>query len=812
MRISYQWLQDYIDLGTDMTPERLADLLTLHGIPVEVIEPMNKGISGVVTARVLETVKHPNADKLRVCTVDVGQGEPLQIVCGAPNVAPGQIVPCALVGARVFDRHTGEAMKIKRAKLRGVKSQGMLCSAAEIGLDPKLLPKAQTEGLYLLPDETPVGKDIVEVLGLSDVAMELELTPNRSDCLSFRGIAYEVAAITGAKIKRPFGEESTAEGVSPVSIRLESDGCSYYAAQVIRHVRIAPSPLWLQMRLLAVGVRPINNIVDVTNYVMFEYGQPLHAFDYAQVKGQQIIVRQARDGERLVTLDGQERELDSSMLVIADPERAIGLAGVMGGENSEVTAETTDIILESAYFDPAAIRRTGKRLGLHSEAQLRFEKGVDPEILRAALLRAANWIAALSGGRLDGAPAEVMREKRQPLHISLRLERVNQLLGTALSSGQVEQILHRLSFPFAKEGENRWQVEVPTRRNDIFREVDLIEEVARLYGYDQIPTTMPEGKITQGTLTEEQKLCRTLRHLLIGAGLSEVYTYTLSSPEWLDPLRLPEDSPLRRQIPLLMPMSEERKVLRTTLLPSLAEVAHYNLMRKTQDVALFEIGDVYLPKELPLCEQPLERTMVAAFLTGGFGPVGVGEGKRAVDFFTAKGIVEYVLKGCGVNQPRFVAAQLPGMHPGRTAEFYVGETRVGMVGELHPDVEEAWDLPESYYFELDFRLLAAVRERSFTVSPLPKFPAVDRDVAVLVPDEVSAGALLETIRQAGGDWLEEVTLFDVYRGSQVPKGMKSLAFSLVYRSHERTLTDEEVNALHAKVVATLVKEHGAEQR
>jgi phenylalanyl-tRNA synthetase beta chain len=814
MRISYQWLQDYIDLGSDMTPERLAELLTAHGIPVEVIEPMNKGISGVVVGHVLEVNPHPNADRLRVCTVDIGKAEKLQIVCGAPNVAPTQKVPCATIGAHVFDRHTGEAMKIKRSKLRGVESQGMLCSADEIGLDTKLLPKAQTEGLYLLPEDSPVGEDISTLLGLSDVSLELELTPNRADCLSFRGVAYEVAAILDKKVKFDNEDDSIdfVDEKSPVTVRIESEHCTHYAAQVVRGVKVGPSPLWLQMRLLAVGVRPINNIVDVTNYVMFEYGQPLHAFDLSQVSEKTIVVRQAREGETLITLDGQERLLDPSMLVIADTKRAIGLAGVMGGENSEVRENTVDIVLESAYFDPASTRNTGKRLGLRSEAQMRFEKGVDRAGIRPALIRAAQMITELCGGELVGEPVEVVQEEVQPLTVSLRLSRINDMLGTSLGEQEVESVLGRLNFSYNQSGNAHWEVNVPTRRGDISREIDLIEEVARLYGYDKIPTTMPEGIITQGLLTEEQKLRRMIRSLLIGAGLTEVYTYTLTNPSWLEALQLETGSSLLRQVPLMMPMSEERKVLRTTMLPALAEVALYNVKRKNTNVALFEIGKIYVPKSLPIQELPEERHVIAGFFTGAYGIESVGEKTRPVDFFTVKGIVEHLLQGIGIENPRYEQVQRPGLHPGRTAVIKVKDYELGIIGGLHPDVEEAWDLPESYYFELDFLSLVQSRDPQVTVKPLPKFPAVERDVAILVKDEVPAGALFDTIWREGSGLIEEVKLFDVYRGEQVPAGMKSIAYSIVYRSEERTLTDEEVNERHAAVIAALEREYGAELR
>ncbi|MFC4766945.1 phenylalanine--tRNA ligase subunit beta [Effusibacillus consociatus] len=809
MKISYKWLQEYIDLGADMTPEKLADLLTNHGIPVEVIEPLNKGIKDVVVGHVLHTEQHPNADRLRVCTVDVGGPEKLQIVCGAPNVKPGQKVACAVVGAELPG-----GVKIKRAKLRDVESQGMLCSASELGMDIKLLPKEQTEGLYILPEDTPVGESMLRVLGLDDVVMELELTPNRADCLNYRGVAYEVAAILGKKPK--FVEEpstkQTGSVESPVKVRIESPNCTQYAAQVVKGIQVKPSPLWLQMRLLAVGVRPINNIVDVTNYVMFEYGQPLHAFDLSEINESTIVVRQAKENENLVTLDGQERSLDPSMLVIADPKRAVGLAGVMGGENSEVRDTTTDIVLESACFEAGTTRQTGKKLGLRSEAQMRFEKGIDPAVMRPALKRAAALIAELGGGELVGTAAELVQQQAEPLHLQLRVSRTNQVLGTSLSDDTIEVLLRKLGFETSRVDNDTISVVVPTRRPDITREIDLIEEVARLHGYDKIGTTMPEGVLSQGGLTSQQRLRRTIRELLTGMGLFEVLTYSFTNPTWMEPLGLEEDSPLRKQLPLALPMSDERKVLRTTILPSLVEVVQYNLNRKNLDLALFEIGKVFVTKELPVTELPSEDVKVTGIFTGNFGPLAIGEKARKVDFYTVKGIVESLLRNLGIPDARYQPVTVPGMHPGRTASIEAKGIMIGYVGSLHPSAEEAWDLKETFYFELNLAALEKAVEPKIEFRALPKFPAIERDLAVVVPLDVPAGSLELAIREAAGDLLEEVRLFDVYQGEQVESGKKSVAFSIVYRAEDRTLTDEEVQVRHNKVVESLETGFQAELR
>lgn len=812
MKISYNWLREYIEID-DLTPQELGARLTEGGIPVEVFTELNQGVTGVVVGHVVETRQHENADKLRVCTINAGTGDHLQIVCGASNVAPGQKVPVAVVGAEL----PGD-FKIKKAKLRGVESQGMLCSAKELGMDVKLLPKEQTEGLYILPEDAPVGHDIADYLLMNDTVLELELTPNRSDALNYRGVAYEVAAILDRPMKMK--EEYTAHGngSSPVTVKIESDNCTKYAAQVVQNVTVSESPLWLQAKLLAVGVRPINNVVDVTNFVMFELGQPLHAFDLSKVAQDTIIVRQAQDGETHVTLDGVERTLDASMLVIADPEKVIGLAGVMGGENSEVDAATKTIVLESAYFDPGTTRKTGKALGLFSEAQKRFEKGmIDQGMITNALLRAAELIAELAGGEVVGGPVEVVKKGAEPHVLDLRHERVNEVLGTSITEDEMVAVLKRLGFEvsgFKVDGAHR--ITVPTRRPDMVREVDLIEEVARIYGYDKIPSTLPSGNYVQGQLTPEQRLRRTAREVLINAGLNEVVTYSFTNVGLLEPLGLHTEATLTNQVKLFNPMSEDRSALRTHLLPSLVEVVQYNRNRRTNDLALFEIGRVFSPE--PGVDTPVtERVRIAGIMTGHYGALGVGEKGRPVDFFAVKGVVETLLDGIGITDVLFVRAAQAGLHPGRTAKIvkrHEGELlELGVIGGLHPEAEEACDLSPTYYFELHMEALLTAKERSeLVVPPLPKFPSIERDIALLVDIDTPAGDLLDTIRIAGGDLLVSVRIFDFYQGAQVPAGKKSLAYGLVYRSSERTLTDEEVTERHNRVLEALKAGHHAELR
>ncbi|WP_067930738.1 phenylalanine--tRNA ligase subunit beta [Alicyclobacillus kakegawensis] len=816
MRVSYQWLSEYVDLG-GVSPQALADALTSAGIEVESVRPRVERLRRVVVGRVVTCGPHPNADRLKVCTVDVGQDALLTIVCGAPNVAPGQRVPTALVGAEL------PGGRISQAKLRGVESQGMLCSAKEIGLEVRWLPKSQTEGLYLLPEDAPVGADVSSLLGLDDVILDLSLTPNRSDCLSLRGLAYEVAAL----LERPLrflephlGDEVLDAGASPVRIELRTPRCPRYEAQVMIGVAGGPSPLWMQMRLLAMGVRPIDVVVDITNYVMLEWGQPLHAFDFDQVRRGTIVVRQAQPGERLATLDGQERVLDEDVIVIADAERAIGIAGVMGGENSEITASTRRVVVESAAFDAASVRRTGQRLGLRSEAQQRFEKGIDPVAVRGALLRARQLLQELAGAAPVGGVVCAEQERpAQPPLLDFSPRRANQLLGTDVAAAEMAAIFRRLGFSVQQLSEEKWQVGVPTRRADIRLEADLVEEIGRIHGYDDIPATLPVGPTTVGMRTQAQRLRKWTRETLAGLGMNEVFTYTLGHPDQLNALRLAEDSFYRKMIPLLRPMSDERIALRTHMLPGLAQVAAYNLSHGMTGGCIFEIGRVYWPRELPLREQPLERQQWAG-LWFGEQAVRLWQAGRAYDFYDAKGVLEAWLTSLGLGlRAAFVPIQdadAPWLHPGRAAGVWIdGQIKVGTVGELHPETAQRLGIGGAVYAEFDLDKVDECLGGAWKAQPLPRYPAVRRDLAVLVPQAVSSAQLLAKAAQAAeqaGDILQDCRVFDVYVGPGVPEGQKSVAVAFTYQSDERTLTDEETEAVERAILRAWEQAFGARLR
>ncbi|MCM3746804.1 phenylalanine--tRNA ligase subunit beta [Paenibacillus pasadenensis] len=811
MKISTSWLADYISLE-GLTPEEIAEKMTSGGIEIDSVEAVDKGVTGVVVGYVKEKTKHPDADKLNVCKIDVGTGEELQIVCGAANVDAGQYVPVATIGAKL----PGD-FAIKRAKLRGVESQGMICSALELGLNDKLLPKELQEGILVLP-KLPLGKPIGEVLDLNTSVLELDLTPNRSDALSYIGVAYELAALTGHSVKLPDGKVfHAAEKTSDhLSVRIEArEECPHYSARFIKHVQVAPSPLWLQNRLMAAGIRPINNIVDVTNYVMLEYGQPLHAFDADRVADGGIIVRMAREGEELETLDGQQRKLQPHMLVIADSEKAIGLAGVMGGANSEVTADTVNIILESAKFDGSVVRRTSRQLGLRSEASLRFEKEVDPARVIPALDRAAALIAELGQGLVTEGIAQELIHAAQPAVIEVSLERIGRYLGIELSKLEVQTIFGRLGFDSEIRDGGLIKVQVPTRRSDITRDVDLIEEVARLYGYDNIPTTPIVGETTPGALTVPQAVRRELRRRLSDAGLNEVISYSFTAPARTK--LFPELSQGAVPIRLAMPMSEERSVLRTSLLPQLLETAAYNRNRKNNDLALFEIGTVFHTDEAELTRLPQEKHRFAVLLTGLRRSAAWNRKAEKVDFYDAKGVLETVFDVLGLTGSVSYEAAAPGdLHPGRTAAVKLagerGEQIVGYVGQLHPELQQESGLDDVYVAELDLAALYDAVDRDIVYRQLPRYPASDRDIAVTVDEAVPAAALAAAVQAAAGELLESVQVFDVYTGEKLGAGRKSVALALVYRHPERTLTDEEVTSAHAAAVAALEQSFSAELR
>ncbi|MDI6710631.1 MAG: phenylalanine--tRNA ligase subunit beta [Thermoanaerobacterales bacterium] len=805
MRVSYNWLKEFVDI--DVPPGELAERLTFAGVAVESVEERGKDVSGVVTGVIKEVKPHPNADRLVICMVDGGRGgEPYQIVTGAPNVRAGQVVPVALDGARLAG-----GMVIRKARFRGTESRGMLCAADELGIGE------DHEGILILPPDTPVGVDVKAVLGLDDAILELDLTPNRGDCLSVFGVAREVAAIYRLPLKRPrpaFREEGP-DAAGRMKVEITDPGlCLRYVARLITGITVGPSPLWMQNRLTACGMRPINNIVDVTNYVMLELGQPLHAFDFGTVRDGRIIVRPAEPGERLVTLDGVERQLTPEMLLIAGVDRPLGLAGVMGGLDSEVTSGTKEVLLESACFNPVNIRRTARALGLRSEASNRFEKGIDISRCALAADRAVELMARMQAGtpapgRVDNFPAPP-----PPKTVILRPARVNQILGLDVPRAEVEGILARLEFNPQPTGapDGELVVTVPPHRPDILAEIDLIEEVARLYGYDKVPETLPFGETTPARRSREQQILSRLKLLLAGLGFNETATYSFVDPGQADRMRLDPAGPLREaEVVIANPLNEDQAVMRTQLFPGLVEMLARNYQRRNTDAALFEISTVFRrrpPEQLP------EERLTLALAAIGKTPRGWNRRPQEMDFYFLKGALEQVLRHLGVGVPEFVPEKGdPSFHPGRTAAVMVQGRRVAVVGELHPDVLEAYDLPvRAVAAEVNLARLLALEPVEWVPESLPRFPAVERDLAVVIPDTVAAAEAMALITASGGEYLREVRLFDVYRGRQIPEGYHSLAFTLRFLALDRTLTDDEVNRALDGIRRAFQERLGAQMR
>ncbi|WP_027717716.1 phenylalanine--tRNA ligase subunit beta [Desulfovirgula thermocuniculi] len=808
MRVSLKWLRDYVDVPLEA--EELAERLTMAGVAVGAVYRPGREVAGVVTGRIERVEPHPNADKLVVCRVNTGDGELRQIVTGAPNVREGQVVPVALEGARL----AGGAV-IKRARFRGVESCGMLCSGQELGLDPKTMPPDQAHGIMVLPPDTPLGADVRPLLGLDDAILELDLTPNRGDCLSVIGVAREVAALLGLPLRLPETEVAAAPGSSlegRVRVDILDPGlCRRYVALLFTGIKVGPSPLWLQERLRAAGMRPISNVVDITNYVMLEMGQPLHAFDYRALKDGHIIVRRAQPGETVVTLDGVERRLDPEMLVIADPGGPVAIAGIMGGLHTEVTEKTAEVLLESAYFNPTSIRRTSRALGLRSEASLRFEKGIDLEGCLAAARRAAYLVARLGVGEVVAGAVDNYPLPQERRVVVLRPERVAQVLGVDVPPQETRELLGRLGFE-VREGEGRQMlVKVPSYRVDVSREIDLVEEVARAYGYQRIPATLPCGPTTKGFRTRRQELLRRVGGVLVGCGLSEVITYSFISPASFDRLRLPPESPLRKALKLQNPLSYEQSVMRTTLLPGLLEVLVRNFNRRVTSGAIFELGRVFYPKDGEVL--PEERLLLAA---AAMGQAASGWNRQPVqlDFYFLKGVLEVLAERLGLPALDYERErQNPAFHPGRAARVVAEGRELGVLGEIHPDVLEDYGLgARACAFELDLEAVLEMATREPRYQPLPRYPGVRRDIALVVPREVSCGEILRVIREAGGENLRQVQLFDVYEGRQIKKGYRSMAFSLFFQAVDRTLTDEEVAARVEAISAAAARELGAELR
>lgn len=800
MFVSYKWLQDYVDLS-GIEPAELAEKITKSGIEVEGVEVLNEGIRGVVVGHVLEREQHPNADKLNKCLVDIGEAEPVQIICGARNVDKGQKVVVATVGAVLPGN-----FKIKKAKLRGEESHGMICSLQELGVDSKLIAKDFSEGIYVFPNEAEVGKDAIALLHRDDKVLELGLTPNRSDCLSMLGVAYEVAAILGRNVKLPetTHAESAEKASDYIHVEVEApEDNPLYIAKVVKNVQIKPSPQWLQGRLMAAGIRPHNNVVDITNYVLLEYGQPLHAFDYDRLGSKQILVRRAKDGEVIKTLDEAERKLTSDHLLITNGEEPVALAGVMGGLNSEVQSDTKTVLLESAYFKGSTVRKASKDHGLRSEASARFEKGVDPNRVRAAADRAAHLLEKYADGEVLEGYCEANTLNVEQAVVSVSLEKINRVLGTALEMKEVEGIFTRLQFDTSIDGD-AVIVTVPTRRGDITIQEDLIEEVARLYGYDNLGSTLPIGSSIPGHLTSYQNKRRIVRRFLEGAGLFQATTYSLTSGAKAAQYALENREPIR----LAMPMSEDHSTLRLSIVPQLLNVLKYNAARQYDSLSVYEIGDVFLSNGKDVL--PEEREHLAGAVTGLWQSHPWQGEKKPVDFFVVKGILEGLFAALGLNDSiEFRQTTKEGMHPGRTASIYLSGESIGFIGQTHPTVEKEYDLKETYVFELSLKAILEAEVTPLHYQAIPRYPSITRDIALVVDKDKAAGELESMIKAAGGALLKEIYVFDLYEGERMEAGKKSIAFSLKYFDPERTLTDEEVVKAHDKVLEAVKEKAGA---
>jgi phenylalanyl-tRNA synthetase beta chain len=802
MFVSYKWLQQYVDL-TGVSAEELAEKITKSGIEVEGVEKKSAGISGVVIGHVLEKEKHPEADKLNKCLVDVGEEEPVQIICGAANVDKGQKVAVAKVGAVLPGN-----FKIKKAKLRGEASHGMICSLQELGIESKLIAKDYSTGIFVFPNDVGVGLDALEQLGLDDEILELGLTPNRADCLSMIGVAYEVAAILGREVKWPEApvQEGTEKASDYISVKVEAkEDNPLYVAKVIKDVKVGSSPLWMQALLMASGIRPHNNIVDITNFVLLEYGQPLHAFDYDRLGTKEILVRKANENEQITTLDDAKRTLKADHLLITNGQEPVALAGVMGGANSEVVETTTTVLLESAYFTGATIRKASKDHGLRSEASARFEKGVDPNRVRAAAERAAYLMEEYAGGTVLSGSVEVDHLQVEPAVVSVTLSKINARLGTELTMKEVQDIFARLQFDATVEGDEI-TVTAPTRRGDISIEEDLIEEVARLYGYDNIPKTLPVAAATPGKLSSYQLKRRKVRRYLEGAGLYQAVTYSLTTVEKSTQYAIEKAEPIR----LAMPMSEDRSTLRLSIVPQLLEVLKYNVARQNDSVALYETGAVFLKTATD--ELPVEKEHVAGAITGLWNSHPWQGEKKPVDFYVAKGILEGMFNLLGLSdQIQYTTVAMEGMHPGRTAQVTLNGSYIGFVGQVHPNVQKDMDLKDTYVFELSLKALLEAEVAPIGYETIPRFPSITRDIALVVNKDITAGELKTIITEAAGKLLKEVSVFDLYQGDKMEEGKKSIAYSLRYSDPEKTLTDEEVTKAHNKVLDA-VKAKGAEMR
>lgn len=800
MNLSRKWLNEFVAI--DAGDREFAEAMTLSGSKVELTHDLGEEIKNVVVGRVLSQVRHQNSDHMWICQVDVGRGDPLQIVTGAQNVKEGDLVPVALDGSTLPG-----GKEIRAGKLRGELSNGMLCSFQELGLEQRDFPSAYPDGIWILSDDPEltgltIGEDIRTAVGLDDHVVEFEITPNRPDCLSVIGLAREASATFDVPmtLHEPV-VKGGAEGVLPELLDVEtpaSDLVPRYTARMVRNVKIGPSPKWMRERLRAMGVRPINNIVDITNYVMLEYGQPMHAFDYRYVNGGKIIVRRAEEGEKLTTLDGKEHTLTANHLVIADETRAVGLAGIMGGENSEIVDDTADVVFESACFDGTCIRKGALALGMRTEASAKFEKGLDPMNTLPAVNRACELVELLGAGEVVDGVIDILNYVPQPTVLKLEPDKINALLGTDISQGEMAQIMERINFELRDDQ----TVAVPSWRGDVKEMADLAEEVARFYGYNNIPTTLMRGQTTLGGYSKEQKLEQRLGAVCRTCGYDEIITYSFISPAWYDKIGWRSDDPRRQSFKIMNPLGEDTSIMRTTTLPSMLDILARNYNYRNRDVRLYELGRIYLPGGKD--GLAVERKVLTL---GAYG--------EGFDFYDLKGVVEAILKDIRAGEVRFecVPEEAVSYHPGRLAAVWSGGNRVGVLGQIHPTVARSFGVDgELYCAELELDKLAVAQGADPEYTPLPKFPSVTRDIAVVCDESVTVGRLAQAIRSGAKGLLKEAALFDIYRGKGIDPGKKSVAFNLVLRSDDRSLTSEEADADVKSILETLERDCGAHLR
>ena len=797
MDTSLSWIKAYVP-DLDVTAQEYTDAMTLSGTKVEGFEKMDADLDRIVVGQIDKIEKHPDADKLIICQVNIGT-ETIQIVTGAPNVKEGDKVPVVLDGGRVAGGHepgqrVAGGIKIKKGKLRGVPSNGMMCSIEELGSNRDMYPEAPEYGIYIFQKDVEVGSSAISALGLDDVVFEYEITSNRVDCYSVIGIAREAAATFRKEfhppVVTPTGNDEDVNDYVKVTVK-DQELCPRYTARVVKNIKIGPSPEWMQRRLASVGIRPINNLVDITNYVMEEYGQPMHAYDLDTIAGREIVVRRAEDGEKFVTLDGQEREMDSSVLMICDGEKSIGVAGIMGGENSMITDNVKTMLFEAACFNGTNIRKSAKKVGLRTDASGKFEKGLDPENAQAAIDRACQLVEEMGAGEVVGGMVDVYAEKREPSRVTFDAEKINALLGTDLTK---EQMLDYLKLVELEYDETTNEIVAPTFRQDIHRLADVAEEVARFFGYDNIPTTLPSGEATTGKLSYKLRIEEVARNIAEFCGFSQGMTYSFESPKVFDKLLLPEDSKLRQAIQIMNPLGEDYSVMRTTSLNGMLTSLATNYNRRNKNVKLYELGNVYLPKALPLTELPDERMQ---FTLGMYG-----EG----DFFSMKGVVEEFFDKIGLHKKETYDpnAGKTFLHPGRQANIIYDGTVVGYLGEVHPDVADIYGIGERAYIAvIDMPEIVARATFDRKYEGIAKFPAVNRDLSMVVPKNIMVGQIEEVIEKNGGAHLESYSLFDLYEGAQIKPGFKSVAYSITFRAKDRTLEESDISKAMDKILAGL---------